>query len=105
MNTYIDKKTPIVDAQFYNGENTKTIKALFERHIVCGGFIIRKDDGKLLVHLPSGREFYLSEGEFLCWEHEDFYCHCEDYMRKEYELAIIIHQESPCYDFFSGIKR
>lgn len=103
MNTYIDKKTPIVEAQFYNLENTQAIKKLFERHIVCGGFIIRKDDGKLLVHLPSGREFYLSEGEFLCWEHEDFYCHCEDYIRQELEMVCIVHQEKPEYDVFTRL--
>ena len=83
MNTFIDIKTPIVEAQCYDGQNTREIKRLFERHIVSGGHIIRRDDGKLLVHLPSSREFYLSPGEFLCWEHEDFHCHCEDYIRKE----------------------
>jgi len=92
MNTYIDKKTPIVEAVQYDGQNTSEIKRLFERHIVCGGFIIRKDDGKLLVHLPSSREFYLVEGEFLCWEHEDFYCHCEDYMKKELKTFIDVNK-------------
>jgi hypothetical protein len=80
---YIEKNTPTVEAVCYDSSNTEEIKKLFESRIVSGGFIIRKDDNKLLIHLPSEREFYLSEGEYLCWEHEDFYCHCEEYMKEE----------------------
>jgi hypothetical protein len=85
MNTYIDKKTPIVEAVYYNGANQKEIKSLFESRIISGGYIIRQDDNKLFIHLPLGREFYLAEGEYLTWEHGDFYCHCLDYTRDEYE--------------------
>ena len=89
---YIEKNTPTVEAVCYDGSNAEEIKKLFESRIVSGGFIVRKDDGKLLVHLPSGREFYLSEGEYLCWEHEDFYCHCEDYMKKELKTFVDVNK-------------
>lgn len=84
MNKYIAKETPVIEAVHYKGVGSlPEVKKLFESRVVCGGSIVRNDNNTLTVHLPSGREFRLDKGEYLCWEHEDFHCHCEEYMEKE----------------------
>lgn len=84
MNKYITKTTPIIEAVKYRSERSfPSIRRLFNSRIIAGGYIIRKDSGSLLVHLPSGREFFLAKGEYLVWENEDFYCHCQEYMEQE----------------------
>jgi hypothetical protein len=84
MNKYITKETPVIEAVRYQGvDSLPAVKKLFESRVVSGGSIVRNNNDTLTVHLPSGREFRLDKGEYLCWEHEDFYCHCEEYMEKE----------------------
>lgn len=101
MNKYIAKETPVIEAVRYHGVgNLPEIKKLFESRVVSGGSIVRNDNDTLTVHLPSGREFRLDKGEYLCWEHEDFYCHCEEYMEKELkEIAEVITLRAK--DFFN----